>query len=125
MNQQIEIKNKLDEGLTFKISRFKEQIKRTKPHKHDDYFELIFLSEGEGFQCFESEKYMVDVPDFYFLRPSHFIIGNLHLFQEGTLFLSTKGNLIQSVRQIYWNSYKNFMIFKDFDLNQRNSLIFS
>jgi len=27
-NKQIEIKNKLDEGLTFKISRFKEQIKK-------------------------------------------------------------------------------------------------
>jgi len=69
VNQEIEIKNKLDEGRTFKISRFKEQIKRTKPHKHDEYFELIFLHEGEGFHCIESEKYKVDVPDFYFLKP--------------------------------------------------------
>jgi len=72
----INTKNKLDEGLTFKISRFKEQIKRTKPHKHDEYYELIFLSDGEGFHCIESEKYMVSAPDFYFLKP-----GQLHFWQ--------------------------------------------
>lgn len=75
-NKQIDIKNKLDEGLTFKISRFKEQIKKTNPHKHEEYYELIFLTEGEGFHCIESEKYMVSTPEFYFLKP-----GQLHFWQ--------------------------------------------
>lgn len=75
-DKKIDIKNKLDEGLTFKVSRFKEQIKKTKPHKHDEYYELIFLSQGEGFHCIESEKYMVSTPDFYFLKP-----GQLHYWQ--------------------------------------------
>jgi len=48
----IDTKNKLDEGLTFKISRFKEQIKKTNPHKHEEYYELIFLSAGEGFHLY-------------------------------------------------------------------------
>ena len=77
-NNHIDIKNKLDEGLTFKISRFKEQIKKTKPHKHDEYNEFIFLSEGEGFHCIESEKFMVSTPEFYFLKP-----GQLHFWQFG------------------------------------------
>ena len=75
-DKKINIKNKLDEGLTFKISRFKEQIKKTKPHKHDEYYELIFLLNGEGFHCIESEKFMVSSPDFYFLKP-----GQLHYWQ--------------------------------------------
>ncbi len=75
-DRKIDIKNKLDEGLTFKVSRFKEQIKKTKPHKHDEYYELIFLAQGEGFHCIESEKYMVSTPDFYFLKP-----GQLHYWQ--------------------------------------------
>jgi AraC-like DNA-binding protein len=75
-NNHINIKNKLDEGLTFKISRFKEQIKKTRPHKHDEYYELIFLSNGEGFHSIESEKYMVSAPEFYFLKP-----GQLHFWQ--------------------------------------------
>ena len=75
-DRKIDIKNKLDEGLTFKVSRFKEQIKKTKPHKHDEYYELIFLLNGEGFHCIESEKFMVSSPDFYFLKP-----GQLHYWQ--------------------------------------------
>ncbi len=75
-SQQIETKNKLDEGLAFKISKFKEQIKRTKPHKHDDYYELIFLNDGEGFHWIETNKFMVSAPEFYFLKP-----GQLHYWQ--------------------------------------------
>jgi hypothetical protein len=75
-NKQIDTKNKLDDGLMFKISRFKEQIKKTKPHKHDEYYELIFISEGEGFHCIESEKFLVTAPEFYFLKP-----GQLHFWQ--------------------------------------------
>lgn len=75
-DKKIDIKNKLDEGLTFKVSRFKEQIKKTKPHKHEEYYELIFLSLGEGFHCIESEKFMVSSPDFYFLKS-----GQLHYWQ--------------------------------------------
>ncbi len=75
-DKKIDIKNKLDKGLTLKVSRFKEQIKKTKPHKHDEYYELIFLSEGEGFHCVESEKFMISSPEFYFLKP-----GQLHYWQ--------------------------------------------
>ncbi|MCA1758627.1 MAG: AraC family ligand binding domain-containing protein, partial [Bacteroidales bacterium] len=75
-DKQIDIKNKLDEGLTFKVSRFKEVIKKTRPHKHDEYYELIFLKEGEGFHSIEDEKFIVSVPEFYFLKP-----GQLHFWQ--------------------------------------------
>lgn len=75
-SKQIDVKNKLEGGLTFKISRFKELIKRTQPHKHDDYHELIFLSEGAGFHSIESEKYTISAPEAYFLKP-----GQLHFWQ--------------------------------------------
>src|SRR3989304_1135861 len=75
-NQSIHTKNKLDGGLRFKISRFKEKIKKTAPHKHDEYYELIFLREGEGFHWIETGKHMVSPPEFYFLKP-----GQLHYWQ--------------------------------------------
>ncbi|MGD9930747.1 MAG: helix-turn-helix domain-containing protein [Mangrovibacterium sp.] len=74
--KQIGTKNKLDGGLSFKVSRFKEQIKRTTPHKHDEYYELIFLHEGEGFHTVETEKFLVSPPECYFLKP-----GQLHFWQ--------------------------------------------
>lgn len=72
----IEIKNKLDKGETFKISPFKEKIIKTSPHKHDDYYEIIFLECGDGFHFVESEKYQVIAPEIYFLQP-----GQLHCWQ--------------------------------------------
>ncbi|EIM76414.1 AraC family transcriptional regulator [Nitritalea halalkaliphila LW7] len=41
--------NKLEKQELFKISRFKPLIKKTKPHTHEGYYELIYLAEGEGF----------------------------------------------------------------------------
>ncbi len=72
----IQTKNKLEEGLLFKISPFKEVIKKTRPHKHEEYFELIFLKEGEGFHTIEEEKFVVSTPEVYFLKP-----GQLHFWQ--------------------------------------------
>ncbi len=72
----ISTKNKLESQELFKISRFKPLIKKTKPHKHEGYFELIFIAEGEGFHWIETESYQVQTPDFYFLKP-----GQLHFWQ--------------------------------------------
>ncbi len=75
-NNGIHTKNKLEKGLLFKISPFKEVIKKTRPHKHDEYFELIFLKEGEGFHTIEEQKFVVSTPEVYFLKP-----GQLHFWQ--------------------------------------------
>ena len=83
----IQIKNKLDDGLLFKISRFKEKIKKTSPHKHDDYYELIFISEGEGFHWIETEKYMVSPPEFYFLKPGQFHYWQLTAIPKGFVII--------------------------------------
>ncbi|MGY6521942.1 MAG: AraC family transcriptional regulator [Mongoliitalea sp.] len=72
----ISTKNKLDSQELFKISRFKPLIKKTKPHKHEGYFELIYIAEGEGFHWIETENYQIQTPDFYFLKP-----GQLHFWQ--------------------------------------------
>ena len=95
--QLINTKNKLDEGLLFKISRFKEKIKKTSPHKHDDYYELIFLSEGEGFHWIETKKYMVSPPEFYFLKP-----GQLHFWQ----FTSVPRGFVILFKAVFFDSLK-------------------
>jgi hypothetical protein len=68
-NKQIKIKYKFEAGRTFKVFRFKEQLKKTRPLKRDEYFELIFLKEGEGFHSIEDDKFVVSTLEFYFLKP--------------------------------------------------------
>lgn len=74
-SSEIEIKSKLN-NTTCKVSRFKEQIKKTKPHKHDNYYELIILLEGSGFHQIESSNYLIQSPVCFFLHP-----GQMHYWQ--------------------------------------------
>ena len=76
----ITLTNKLESDCLFKISPFKEVIKKTVPHKHDGYFELIFISQGEGFHWIETEKYQLNAPEIYFMNP-----GQLHCWQFTTI----------------------------------------
>lgn len=66
----IGIKDKLGSDTLFKVSRFKEVIKRTKPHKHDGYYELICIAEGEGFHQVEMDTFPIQAPESYFLKPN-------------------------------------------------------
>ncbi|GAA4447187.1 helix-turn-helix domain-containing protein [Nibrella saemangeumensis] len=71
-----EVKNKLEPDKLFKVSRFKELIKRTRPHKHDNYYEIIVLFEGAGFHWLDAEPFQVAPPTAYVLKP-----GQLHCWQ--------------------------------------------
>lgn len=71
-----QIKDKLENELIFKVSRFKEVIKRTQPHKHNGYFELIVLLEGDGFHWVDTELLPISPPMAFFLSP-----GQLHCWQ--------------------------------------------
>lgn len=71
----IRIEDKLGD-IPFYIARCYEEIKKTSPHKHDNYYELVYLREGEGFHWIETERFMISTPEFYFLRP-----GQLHHWQ--------------------------------------------
>lgn len=73
---QIPAKNKLGSHLHFKISKFKEQIKKTRPHTHEGYYELIYLHEGEGFHWLDTERHRIYAPELYYLAP-----GSLHCWQ--------------------------------------------
>lgn len=96
-NDKIPVKNKLGEGRLFKISRFKEQIKKTQPHKHEGYYELIYLSQGEGFHWMDTEHYQVSPPEIYFLKP-----GSLHCWQ----FTSIPTGFVILFQEAYFDPVK-------------------
>lgn len=106
-DRDIVVKNKLEERQLFKVSRFKEVIKRTRPHKHDDYFEIIYLSEGAGFHWVDTQKFQINPPVAFFLS------GQLHywemtaipkgyvlLFREEFFNVFKQGDLLSLVRSL-------------------------
>lgn len=66
--QNIRTKNKLGKEQSFKISRMKEVIKPTSPHKHPGYHEFILLSDGAGIHTIDEADYEVNPPVLFYLK---------------------------------------------------------
>ncbi|MGE0587089.1 MAG: AraC family transcriptional regulator [Cyclobacteriaceae bacterium] len=110
-SKEITIKNKLETEQLFKISRFKEVVKRTKPHKHDAYFELIYLSQGSGFHWIDANKFQITPPVVFFLsgqlhywEMTEIPKGYVMLFREGFFDKKDLVNLVRSLEDtVYVN----------------------
>lgn len=68
MTSQLTIKDKIETKKLIKVSLFKKDIRKTNPHKHNNYFEIIYLSKGCGYHYIDSGKYPVAPPVMYFIR---------------------------------------------------------
>lgn len=51
-----------------KITPFKSSIRRTEAHRHNGYFELIYLTAGEGVHVIDDRQYAVTPPVFFVIR---------------------------------------------------------
>jgi AraC-like DNA-binding protein len=97
----IPFKNKLGKDQLFKISRFKEKIKKTRPHKHGGYHELIYLTQGAGYHWIETEKFKIEAPELYFLQS-----GQLHCWQ----FTSIPKGYVILFKEAFFNSINEVSI---------------
>jgi len=69
-------KSKISASRDFKISRMKPKIKATNPHKHDEYHELIYLSEGSGFHTIDLQTYQISTPCLFLVKA-----GEVHYWE--------------------------------------------
>jgi AraC family transcriptional regulator, transcriptional activator of pobA len=68
MNTKLSIKDKSDNSLFMKASAFRKNIRKTEPHKHNSYFEIIYLSAGQGYHSIDNKTYEVHPPVLFFVR---------------------------------------------------------
>lgn len=69
--KSIKVNRKIELNRVFKISRMKEVIKPTKPHKHDGYYEIIYLTDGAGVHIIDDKQFQVETPMLFFMNPGH------------------------------------------------------
>lgn len=67
-SSNIDIKDKTQPTEDFKISPFRKGVKKTTPHKHNNYLEIIYLSGGSGFHTIDSRRFEVTPPVIFFVR---------------------------------------------------------
>ncbi|WP_075590219.1 AraC family transcriptional regulator [Labilibacter marinus] len=69
--EPIKVNRKIELNKKFKISRMKEVIKPTVPHKHEGYFEIIYLTDGAGVHIIDENNYSVEPPMLFYMSPGH------------------------------------------------------
>ena len=68
MKKSIPTKNKISPEKHIKIEPFRKGTLVTPPHKHKQYFEIIFLSQGSGHHWIDGHCYDIKPPVFFFLN---------------------------------------------------------
>lgn len=86
----LKIKNKIENEKSIKVSPFRTEIRKTTPHKHNSYFEIIYLSEGKGFHGIDSKKYIVKPPVIFCVRKEQVHHWELSKEPDGYVLLLKK-----------------------------------
>lgn len=83
--------NKSEKTIQFQIEHYdiNRNFKVTYPHRHDDFYEILFLTQGEGIHTIDFQNYPVKPNTIFFLSPGQ--IHELYLSEDvkGYIFLFT------------------------------------
>ncbi len=86
----IEIKNKIGIDSFIKTAPFKNNIRKTDPHKHKNYFEIIYLSNGVGTHQIDQTVYQIRTPVVFFIRKEQVHHWNISSVPEGYVVILKK-----------------------------------
>ncbi|WP_336723860.1 helix-turn-helix domain-containing protein [Paraflavisolibacter sp. H34] len=90
MPQQIPIYDKSETGRLIKVEPFKKSIRKTTPHKHNKYLEIIYLSQGSGIHSIDGENYPVQPPVVFVVRQDQVHCWELEAEAEGYVVILKK-----------------------------------
>ncbi len=93
----IDIKDKTQPAENFKISPFRKAIRKTSPHRHNNYFEVIYLSDGRGFHTIDSRRFEVTPPVIFFVRQEQTHYFDLESEAKGYVAIIKKSFIQQSL----------------------------
>ncbi|ELR72050.1 Transcriptional regulator, AraC family [Fulvivirga imtechensis AK7] len=68
MKPEIQTKNKIEDENGIKVATFRKNIRTTTPHKHNSYFEIIYISKGSGHHSIDGVQFRIDPPVLFFVR---------------------------------------------------------
>ena len=97
MDHSIAVKDKIGVDKTLKVAPFKKEIRTTTPHKHNSYFEIIFLTKGSGIHTIDSQNYEVKPPIVFVVRKEQIHFWNLTSEPEGYVLIIKKSFIESSL----------------------------
>lgn len=95
--KNFQVKNKIEASRDLKVRPFRTDIRKTEPHKHNSYFEIIFLRRGKGFHAIDTQRYEVKCPVLFVVRKEQVHYWELSSKPEGYVAIIKKEFLDKSV----------------------------
>lgn len=105
MTSKLNIKDKSETGKLIKIAPFRQAIRKTEPHKHNNYFEIIYLSKGKGTHCIDNNTFQIQAPIIFFVRKEQVHHWNIKTIPKGFVIIIKK----EFVESTYDNELKNLI----------------
>lgn len=90
MKSELEIKDKTKKTEGIKIAPFRKNIRKTSPHKHNSYFEIIYLTEGSGSHTIDTKEYEIKPPVIFTIRKEQVHFWNIETEPEGFVLIIKK-----------------------------------
>lgn len=97
MSSLLVIKDKIENEKVIKIAPFKKGIRKTTPHKHNNYFEIIYLSHGGGYHNIDLNKYAIKPPVMFFIRQEQVHCWEITSEPEGYVVIIRKSFVEKSL----------------------------
>lgn len=90
MPSNIEIKDKAKDSTGIKVQTFRKNIRKTNPHKHNSYLELIYLSQGKGSHTIDAETFPIEPPVLFVIRQDQLHFWDITVEPEGFVLILKK-----------------------------------
>ena len=103
MNHKIESKDKLSSTKGLKVEAFRKHVRKTNPHKHSAYLELVFLTKGTGIHGIDFQTYEIKPPQLFIINKEQVHFWDIQSEPEGYVIILkpeyVKENLFNSFHQ--------------------------
>ena len=93
MKSELKIKDKTGKTEGIKIAPFRKYIRKTSPHKHNNYFEIIYLTKGKGTHTIDTKEYEIKPPVIFTIRKEQVHFWNIKTEPDGFVLIIKKSFL--------------------------------
>ena len=90
MSSKFSIKDKIEDNRLIRVTPFRKDIRKTEPHRHNNYFEIIFLSSGNGCHFIDSRQFLITTPVLFCVRKEQVHHWELNAEPEGYVLIIKK-----------------------------------
>ena len=97
VHRNVAVKDKTEPHQYIKIAEFRKNVRKTIPHKHNSYFEFVFLVRGSGSHTIDGRAYAVNPSVLFVIRREQVHHWELDDEPEGYVLIIKKQFIDDSV----------------------------